>query len=90
MDELIDPKDDAQRRLTGAYVAWSGTIWKHYKGGLYRVDSVVVDEETLEFRVNYTSLARGSHWSRRLLVWTESVVHDGRQQPRFALEPSSD
>lgn len=58
----VDPKDDAQRRLRLAYSGWPETVWRHHKGGLYRVDSVVVDEETLEFRVNYTSLlqrARG-------------------------------
>lgn len=78
-----DDKDLAQEQLR-AYSSWPGTTWRHYKGGEYRVDSVVVDEETLDLRVNYVSLARGSRWSRRLLNWIEVVVVDGRRSPRFS------
>lgn len=54
------------------------SVWRHYKGGWYRVLSVGRHSETLEPMVSYT-MASGDVWYRPLSMWHELV--DGK--PRF-------
>lgn len=66
-----------------------GKVYEHYKGGRYYVLSVSLNEETLEPLVNYVSFQQtkefpaGTLWSRRLSVWNETVVCNGKFTPRF-------
>jgi hypothetical protein len=76
-----DMKDQAQRFLKGAPAA--GSLWRHYKGGEYRVLAACVREDTLEPLVLYRSLARGTCWARTLENWRQTVLVDGQQVPRF-------
>lgn len=54
-------------------------IYRHYRGGRYRLLCVARHSETEEWLVAYTSEQTGNHWVRPLSMWAESV--DGR--PRF-------
>lgn len=58
--------------------------YRHYKGGLYEVTGVARHSESLEPMVVYRPLyGDGGSWVRPFHMFFESVVHDGRRQPRF-------
>lgn len=58
--------------------------YRHYKGNDYEVISVAKHSETEEEVVVYRALygERGL-WVRPLVMFLETVVVDGRPQPRF-------
>jgi hypothetical protein len=59
-------------------------IYRHFKGNLYEVLSVARHSETLEDYVVYRALYGDfGTWVRPLAMFEETVVHDGRTQPRF-------
>jgi hypothetical protein len=73
-----------------------GETYRHYKGGIYRIVGVAIDEETHKPLVSYAPLIEskdltemgGQFWSRSLDVFLEKLP-DGR--PRFeAISSSSD
>jgi len=75
-DQLIrrSPSDEQRQQL------YSGSCWKHYKGGTYQVLAVGVHTETQEALVSYTELGGGGAiWFRPLSMWFDDV--GGR--PRF-------
>ena len=58
--------------------------YRHYKGGEYQLLGVVRHSETLEPLVLYRPLYNDSgNWVRPYAMFFESVVIDGRAQPRF-------
>lgn len=60
-------------------------LYRHFKGGLYRVEGVARHSETLEEMVVYRALYReGGLWVRPASMWNETVTHEGVLQPRFA------
>ncbi len=60
--------------------------YRHYKGGEYEVVGVVRHSETLEPLVLYRPLyADSGMWVRPFAMFVETVEHDGRIAPRFAL-----
>jgi hypothetical protein len=68
-------------------------IYRHYKGNEYHVIAVARHSESGEDCVVYRALygERGL-WIRPLVMFTETVEHEGAVQPRFefvrATEPS--
>jgi len=59
-------------------------IWKHFKGGLYKLLLIARDSETEEPVVVYVALKDGSTWTRKLSHWTELVQWpDGSHHARF-------
>jgi len=59
-------------------------IYRHYKGKYYQLLFVAKHSETLEDFVAYQALyGECSYWVRPLAMFSEEVVVDGRQQPRF-------
>ena len=58
--------------------------YRHYKGGLYEVIDVARHSETEEQLVVYRPLygERGL-WVRPLEMFTETVMVDGAERPRF-------
>lgn len=60
-------------------------IYRHYKGQQYEVFDTATHSETLEVMVVYRALygERGL-WVRPLWMFTEQVVVDGVEQPRYA------
>lgn len=60
--------------------------YRHYKGGEYEVLGVVRHSESLEPLVLYRPLYNHSGcWVRPFAMFLETVVHDGKIQPRFSL-----
>ena len=63
-----------------------GQIWRHFKGGVYRVLYLAKHSETGEDLVIYTSNdGGGTVWARPASMWLETVERDGKNQPRFEL-----
>lgn len=59
--------------------------YRHYKGGEYQVQGVARHSETGELLVVYRPLyGEGGLWVRPLDMFQDSVLHEGREQPRFA------
>ena len=52
-------------------------IYKHYKGGLYRVLFLSKHTETDEILVNYQSIHFGSYYSRSLEEWNKPTERNG-------------
>lgn len=65
-------------------------VYRHYKGGTYRVLGVARNTETGEETVVYESLydasdyPAGSLWARPLAMFLETVEVGGAAVPRFA------
>ena len=63
-----------------------GGFYQHYKGGRYKVLSLVKHSETLETLVYYQCLydnPEGDLWVRPLAMFMETVVIEGKEVPRF-------
>ena len=65
-------------------------IYRHYKGNLYQVLHIARHSETEEQLVVYRCLygdevTKESVWVRPLAMFTEMVIVDGQQVPRFEL-----
>ncbi len=59
-------------------------IYRHYKGGLYRVICLAHHSETLEDMIIYEPLVGDTGcWARPASMWNETVTVDGKQIPRF-------
>lgn len=63
-----------------------GVEYRHWKGGIYRVTDVVVDEATGGLRIDYVNRDCGYKWSRTFQNFSEPVSAEGksrfeRQQP---------
>lgn len=62
-------------------------LYRHYKGAEYQVIDTVRHSETEEELVLYRALYGGKGlWVRPLVMFTETVLVDGKQQPRFAYQ----
>ncbi len=61
-----------------------GSIWRHFKGGDYRVVRIVFDSETLQLEVVHESIQHpGVTFTRSLSNWLETVDFEGYTLPRF-------
>ena len=64
--------------------------YRHYKGKFYEVLGTVRHSETLEELVLYKALydspefGKDQLWVRPLKMFSENVIIDGREVPRFA------
>ena len=59
--------------------------YRHYKGNDYLVIGIARHSETEEEMVVYRKLyGDGSMWVRPLAMFTEDVIVDGQQIPRFS------
>lgn len=58
--------------------------YRHFKGGKYKLLALAKDSETLESVVVYQALY-GDHliWVRPQVMFFDTVVRDGIEQPRF-------
>lgn len=64
-------------------------LYRHYKGGLYRVLGTVRHSETLEPMTLYQALyGEQGLWVRPATMFTEMVLIDGVEQRRF--EPTGE
>lgn len=59
-------------------------IYRHFKGGQYRVLALARHSESLEPMVVYQALyGRQEIWVRPAAMWNEAVSQDGALVPRF-------
>ena len=58
-------------------------LYRHYKGGIYRVLMEAIDSETCEKTVVYVSLSNGSTYVRPASEWFTQVDHRDGMVPRF-------
>ena len=62
----------------------SGERYRHFKGNEYEVVAVGKHSETEEELVVYRALyGMGDVWIRPLKMFTDTVVRDGNELPRF-------
>jgi len=62
-------------------------VYKHFKGGRYRVLTTALHSETDDSLVVYVSLTTGEVFARPMTMWREEVVWpDGERRPRFVPE----
>lgn len=60
-------------------------VYRHFKGNEYELLGFVRHSETQEEMVLYRALyGDGGVWVRPLPMWSERVVRDGYDGPRFA------
>ena len=60
-------------------------LYRHYKGKHYSVLGFARHSETNEQMVLYVPLyGEGGYWVRPLAMFTEQVIHEGKEVPRFA------
>lgn len=71
-------------------------IYRHYKGGEYRVLFIVQDSTNSRIKdgvkndmVVYISLTKGSIWCRDLSEFEENVDFEGQNVPRFTFVRAS-
>ena len=63
-------------------------LYRHYKGGEYKILDMVRHSETLEAMVLYQALyGQRGLWVRPAAMFAQTVTVDGVEQPRFALLP---
>lgn len=61
-------------------------IYRHYKGNLYQVLHTAMHSETEETLVVYRCLyGEYGVWVRPLAMFSETVIRDGKEVPRFEL-----
>ena len=63
-------------------------FYEHFKGKKYKVIGLARHSETMELMVVYQALYKGdfpegSLWVRPLSMFTENVLANGKQVPRF-------
>jgi hypothetical protein len=59
-------------------------VYRHHKGGLYRVLFLARHSETEEVMVVYQALyGERGYWVRPLSLFLERVLVEGREVPRF-------
>ena len=59
--------------------------YRHFKGGEYEMLAVAKHSETHEPMVVYRPLYNDTGWwVRPLAMFVETVIHEGREVPRFA------
>lgn len=63
--------EEVQQQVVELHIDMVGKIYRHFKGGLYVVTNIDVDEETGIIRVSYISCKYGYRWSRTLANFTE-------------------
>jgi hypothetical protein len=62
-------------------------LYRHYKGAQYQVIDTVRHSETEEQLVLYRALyGEKGLWVRPLVMFTETVWVNGKEEPRFAYE----
>lgn len=58
------------------------SMWRHYNGGVYRVEYV------MDGVVHYVAQDDGTEWTRPVAEWNEHVERDGYVGPRFTEAPA--
>ena len=63
-------------------------MYRHFKGGLYRLEQLARHSESQEWLAVYRALdGDGGLWVRPLAMFFETVTRDGHTTPRFVFVP---
>jgi len=79
--EALDAYDKGHGPVKAPEGPQPGETWQHFKGGLYQIITMVVDETTRSPMVVYTSPT--GVWTRSLMEFLGPVSKDGYEGPRF-------
>jgi hypothetical protein len=63
-----------------------GQVYKHYKGGTYKILTMASHTETKLPLVIYQSIPFGSIYARPLSMWEDVCEHEDRKVKRFTLQ----
>ena len=84
---------ELQKKIEDGWKLFNGEMmWLHYRGGIYYVQSLVIDTDDGELRVLYSrmdgpdfdeSAEIGISFVRPLREWFDEVDVDGKMTPRF-------
>lgn len=62
------------------------SLWRHYKGGIFKVTFISFDDDTLGFVVVYEPVNHPEiHFAKGLTQWLEEVELEGVSRARFEL-----
>ncbi len=78
-----DLKLIAAMKVIKGTVVKKGSLWQHYKGAVYEVVGLYVEEATLTPSVCYRNIGTGVVWGRPLDAFEETVTVGDRQVRRF-------
>lgn len=73
----------AHRKLIPKPITITPGIYRHFKGGLYKVLGLTRHSETMEEFVIYQLLGRDETWIRPYEMFVENISLDGACKPRF-------
>lgn len=76
------PDKGSYREKLIATTLRKGQFYRHYGGDVYEVESISLFEEDEDTLVNYKNWD-GEQFSRRLTIFTQQIVHNGRMVNRF-------
>lgn len=70
---------------SSSHILQMNSIYKHYKGNLYKIIQFAKHSETQEELVIYQDLSSPEKvWARPILMFCETVNIDGTPVPRFS------
>lgn len=75
---------NAQSRFTFRSPALRPGLYRHFKGGLYRLLGTAFHSETMELMAVYQPQTGESLWVRPAAMWCGLVEREGESVPRFA------
>lgn len=80
----LDYKELEELLAEASEIVPEGSVWRHFKGGEYRIVRVVFDSETLQIEVVHEPVEYpGITFTRTMSNWLESVDFKGYTLPRF-------
>lgn len=72
--------------MTADHTSLIGRVFRHFKGGRYRLEGFAKDSETLEEMVVYRALCGdGGLWMRSARMFFGTIERDGKTMKRFEL-----
>lgn len=90
-EETLEDLNEEQRILQTSKVS-PGTLWRHYKGDIYKVQRLVVTESSKEILVCYNRITPSNErgmmpipWVRPLKEWEECIEYENKQYNRFSI-----
>lgn len=85
--ELPDFRTQLEERINHPSVPKPRSLWRHYKGDVYKVDNIGIRESTKELEVCYHAVDKSLawFWIRPVSEWNQLVIRDGIEVARFSL-----
>ncbi|MCA9324596.1 DUF1653 domain-containing protein [Candidatus Saccharibacteria bacterium] len=85
MEEKLSEVELQNRLHTAKRQVEIGSLYKHYKGGLYKVIGVAIEEKDNSIAVIYQAqYGKNLTFIRELDIWLEEVEFEGQKVKRFS------